>query len=276
MAVPGKRTTATMSRVLCLLVLSALAGCLAAPVDDIDPQIVGGHDADISQYPWQVSFRARGSHICGGAILNKYWILTAAHCVKASVVTSARVVTIYVGSSDVNYGGQVYQAEAIAAHPRYNKRTTQNDVGLVRLSRPIQFSDTVKPTTLVAQGHEVTVNETLTVTGWGVEHEQDYDIPSTLQAVDIPVIDRAACANTYKHIETGYLIDNTMFCAGFAAGGKDSCQKGDSGGPIVNAQNVQVGVVSWGVGCAEAGIPGVYTNLANKVIRSWIKSKTNL
>jgi trypsin len=62
-----------------------------------------------------------------------------------------------------------------------------------------------------------------------------------------------------------------MFCAGLAAGGKDSCQ-GDSGGPIIDSSKTLVGVVSWGAGCAQPGKPGVYSSIG--ALRSFITSNS--
>lgn len=90
---------------------------------------------------------------------------------------------------------------------------------------------------------------------------------TTLRKVDVSVVSRATCRNNYS---TSAITDR-MFCAGVSAGGKDSCQ-GDSGGPIINSAKVLLGVVSWGDGCARAGKPGVYSNLGNSVLRSFIAS----
>lgn len=88
-----------------------------------------------------------------------------------------------------------------------------------------------------------------------------------LQVVSVPVVENAECAVNYL----GYGdITERMLCAGYKAGQKDACQ-GDSGGPLV-ANGVLIGVVSWGAGCARPGLPGVYTNLADPVLRAWISS----
>jgi trypsin len=96
-----------------------------------------------------------------------------------------------------------------------------------------------------------------TVSGWGTLNSGDETLPSQLQAVNVSIIDRTACNDAY--IDYGGITVN-MICAGVPGGGKDSCQ-GDSGGPLV-AGGQLVGIVSWGVGCAEADYPGVYSNVA--------------
>ena len=136
-----------------------------------------------------------------------------------------------------------------------------NDIALWHLATPIQTSSTIAYAKLPAQGSDPASGTTLTVAGWGVTSENSQSIPSSLRKVSVPVIARATCAADY----TGYDITNNMFCAGYANGGKDSCS-GDSGGPIIEASTgTLVGTVSWGVGCAEAGKPGVYARLGNYV-----------
>lgn len=107
---------------------------------------------------------------------------------------------------------------------------------------------------------------TVTTAGWGLLTESSSTLPSTLRKVSVPVISRASCRAEYG---TSAVTDN-MFCAGLAAGGKDSCS-GDSGGPIVDADGTLIGLVSWGQGCAEAGYAGVYSRLGNFV--DWVTSE---
>lgn len=89
--------------------------------------------------------------------------------------------------------------------------------------------------------------------------------PKDLRAVQVLIISRTQCNILYRGS-----ISKRMICAGLSAGGKDSCQ-GDSGGPLISG-GVQIGVVSWGVGCADAKYPGVYTNLADPEVASFISS----
>jgi trypsin len=89
-----------------------------------------------------------------------------------------------------------------------------------------------------------------------------------LQVVSVPIVSPVTCKADYAPHND--VVTSDMLCAGYANGGKDSCQ-GDSGGPLVATQNgssVQFGVVSWGVGCAEPKLPGVYASVAQH--RAWI------
>ena len=92
-------------------------------------------------------------------------------------------------------------------------------------------------------------------------------MPSILQKVTVPFVDEATCKDAYGSSS----ITDGMICAGRK--GKDSCQ-GDSGGPMVNMNGEQVGIVSWGYGCAAAGYPGVYTRVSNYA--SWIENHSRI
>jgi trypsin len=91
-------------------------------------------------------------------------------------------------------------------------------------------------------------------------------LPTNLLKVDVPVVSRSSCQASYGTSA----VTTQMFCAGLAQGGKDSCQ-GDSGGPIVNkATKVLLGAVSWGNGCAAPNAPGVYANIGQATLRSFV------
>jgi trypsin len=92
------------------------------------------------------------------------------------------------------------------------------------------------------------------------------DLPTTLQAVDVPIVNHKSCIKTYTKI--GKVASQTL-CAGYlGVGGKDTCQ-GDSGGPLVQ-NNTLIGIVSWGFGCAESKYPGIYTKISAYI--NWIQS----
>ena len=236
--------------------------------------IVGGEDAEIQDYPYQVALLSTGGWgggyaYCGGSIINEYWILTAAHCVQGE---SASNTAVRMGS-DANYasGGETYDAAEIIMHPNYNSNSMNNDIALIRLEDPISFNNSTQPVLLMCDPQvDLGVQdpgEMSWITGWG---EDEGTTNSTqLQVVGVPI-------TTSSNYGTNQ-IDADMIMAGYSDGGYDSCQ-GDSGGPMVvlaadGQTYLQSGVVSWGYGCAEAGYPGVYSRVSYFI--DWICDNTD-
>uniref|UniRef100_A0A3P8SQA5 Si:dkey-32n7.7 n=1 Tax=Amphiprion percula TaxID=161767 RepID=A0A3P8SQA5_AMPPE len=157
----------------------------------------------------------------------------------------------------------------IILHPSYDSDTSDNDIALLRLSSPVQFTDYIRPVCLAASDSVFNNGTDSWITGWGAVQEGVWlPSPETLQEVEVPVVGNRQC-NCLNGI--GRITDN-MICAGVLAGGKDSCQ-GDSGGPMVNQQGsvwVQSGVVSFGFGCARPNLPGVYARVSR--YQTWINS----
>uniref|UniRef100_A0A8C9R2F7 Peptidase S1 domain-containing protein n=1 Tax=Scleropages formosus TaxID=113540 RepID=A0A8C9R2F7_SCLFO len=237
--------------------------CGQAP---LNTRIVGGQNAAPGSWPWQVSMRYQGSHVCGGSLINNRWILSAAHCFTLIRWSSVTCVMYHVLRYDVSP-----LISRIIVHPRYNGNTNNNDLALVQLSSTINFSDYIQPICLAAAGSTLYNGTETWVTGWGYIQsggELSLPPPGILQEVEVPVIGNGKCNCLYG---PGSITKN-MLCAGLLAGGKDSCQ-GDSGGPLVVKQGsvwVQAGIVSFGNGCAEPKYPGVYTRVSQ--YQSWISS----
>ncbi|HYO54633.1 trypsin-like serine protease [Archangium sp.] len=268
-----------------LLGTALLAGC--GPEDAVAPEervgsegqeIVGGTDASISTYPWQISFQdSTGFHFCGGSILNANWILTAQHCVDeaAAYATSApNTVRIAAGSSKLSTmssSGQIRTITDIIPYPGYVDATQGKDVALLRLSSPLTLNTSVAAIGLVTPADEaaglVNAGVNSTVTGWGTLSSGGSS-PDTLQTVDVPIVSNATADAAYPEAITA-----DQLAAGLmGVGGKDSCQ-GDSGGPLVVTKGTGkalAGVVSWGQGCALPNYPGMYARVAS--FQPWISS----
>ncbi|KAL5342704.1 trypsin-like cysteine/serine peptidase domain-containing protein [Aspergillus crustosus] len=206
----------------------------------------------ITDYPYQVSVRAT-SHICGGSIISPDYILTAAHCVDTR---APKRLGIRAGSTRHNSGGQL----------NWNADTIENDIALLRLSTSLTYGDTISAITLPARnGTTVRTGEECEVNGWGAVVQGGSSLPTNLQVATVHVVGRDECRELYE--DQGNVTES-MLCAGEQAGGKDACQ-GDSGGPLVDvASRSQVGIVSWGSGCGQAGRYGVYADTA--FFRDWI------
>jgi trypsin len=163
-------------------------------------------------------------------------------------------------------GGTLVQVSSIKVNPSYAAGTYNNDVAIMKLATSIPTSSTISYAKLAASGSDPAAGTGLTVAGWGTTTSGGSSLPVNLLKVDVPVISRATCNSDYGSGR----VTTAMFCAGLTQGGKDSCQ-GDSGGPIINTSSrVQLGVVSWGEGCAAAGAPGVYSNLGQAGMASFV------
>lgn len=244
---------------IAILGLAAQAAAMAVPpsINARTGEIVGGEKANIEDFPYQANFYVGGGPDCGGTILNKNTIVTAAHCTYQS---QASDFSIRVGSSDL-YGGTVYNVSTFYQHPQFVYDTLDYDVSVLKLDSDLVFGSGVQPIGGLTDA-EPAAGSQATVSGWGSLHEGEGD-SNDLEYVTVPIVDRNTCSTDYNGA-----ITSRMICAGVKNGGKDSCQ-GDSGGPFV-ANGKLVGIVSWGKGCARKDLPGIYTNVANQEIHDWI------
>jgi trypsin len=220
--------------------------------------IVGGTVVEPGTYPgfaWSLFGRGAG---CGGTLIHSDIVMTAAHC---KIVFESRGLTI--GATKVNGSdGEFIEDILVLPHPDYNTTIESNDIMLVKLEAPSSAK-------VVEWNHHRSVpfsGETVKVIGFG-DTIQGGELSESLQEVDIRIINFHTCSAVWSN--DGVPVDHTrQICAGTRIG-KDACQ-GDSGGPLFDKDNVQVGIVSFGTGCARGGIPGVYTRVS--AYADWIEA----
>ncbi|KAK0160625.1 hypothetical protein PV328_008016 [Microctonus aethiopoides] len=226
---------------------------------DIHPKIVGGSFASPSEFPYQVSLRRRNKHFCGGSILNHRWILTAAHCLRGFNDSDIKVVA---GTTKLDEGGDEYYSEQVIGHEDYDSHLIRDDIGLIKVSKDIEFKNSVQPVNLQTHDDTHESNYYAVLSGWGTTSYPGR-IPNNLQYIRLKVIDQSKCSEFSKRVT----INNV--CT-LNREGEGSCH-GDSGGPLV-VNGSQIGVVSWGKPCAR-GTPDVFTRVSRYI--DWIKEHTD-
>ncbi|XP_029437568.1 serine protease 55-like [Rhinatrema bivittatum] len=233
-------------------------------------RIIGGRDALPGEWPWAVSLQIGNRHFCGGSILNSWWILTAAYCFQDAIFRSKHL-RVEVGATVLQKTKELIEVRKIIAHLWYTKWNNNNDIALLLLSTPIEFNVLKTPVCLPPAGNFNNKDWTSCfVLGWGTIDHGQLKASQVLQKVDMVLVEWAKCKRWL------WKITLNMLCAGYEEGGHDTCQ-GDSGGSLVCKKNredrwYEVGIVSWGYGCAKRKHPGVYTLVSNYV--TWIEMET--
>ncbi|GAB0194881.1 coagulation factor IX [Grus japonensis] len=252
---------------------STTATTKITPIIKTGTRVVGGSDSMRGEVPWQVYLvNSEGVGFCGASIVNEKWVVTAAHCLQPG-----DDVTAVAGEYNTNEEDNTEQRRKVVKilpHPTYNATINKhhNDIALLELDQPLSFNSYVTP---ICIGNREFTNALLkhgmgTVSGWGSMLFRGR--PATvLQILKVPFVDRPTCLKS-----TSTTILQNMFCAGFPAGGSDTCG-GDSGGPYtteIEGTWFLTGITSWGEECAKPGKYGIYTRVSKYL--KWIKEITRL
>ncbi|XP_077267763.1 chymotrypsin-1-like isoform X2 [Temnothorax americanus] len=235
-------------RVLACLVFIALAYAIQG---DPSPYIIGGKDAPIGKFPYQVSLRYYGVHKCSGSILNNRNILTAASCVTG-FENQLNNVKVHVGTNFVNLTGRAYDVASVSIHVNQ----TDNDIALVHIKTPLKYSSLVQSINLMTSDENLE-GKSCTLSGWGIKN--DGEISNNLQEIELRVYPQEKCRRLWA-------VKNTQLCT-LTSEGEGAC-KGDTGSPLV-ANGVQIGIVSYFHFCAM-GYPDVHTRISSFI--TWINA----
>ncbi|XP_063989271.1 chymotrypsin-1-like [Diachasmimorpha longicaudata] len=242
-----------------MIVLSLLVGWLALVEGaSLSARVIGGLDAPDHKYPYMVSLRRRypsgrpDFHFCGGAILDKHWILTAAHCVQGNLSIAYAVA----GTNYLSDAGESYKVWFKITHPDYNN-FLHDDIALVRIKGSIEFNKHVQPVKLPSRSSKISSSSAV-FAGWGRKMIAGTS-SNALQEISLKIISNDFCnlyfgGITERHTCTFNRADEGM-CFG------------DSGSALV-ADGVQIGIASFVRPCA-VGYPDVFTRVSKYV--DWIK-----
>jgi secreted trypsin-like serine protease len=239
----------------------------------VQAKIVGGVNASISDFPWQI-FLISGNYQCGGSIISPHWVATAEHCTfnGAGNPTPADSIVVFAGATDpYTSGTPYYYVDKVIQNTNYDKTTYANDIALLHVSDSIacQYCKPIKIISAedVAEG-AADPGIMVWVTGWGLTNPNSEFTPSILQKAQMPIVSNTAAAVIWGPIPASDIM------AGYVNGTKDACS-GDSGGPmsdLISGEYKLSGLVSWG--STTCSTYGAYTRVS--MFESWIKDNTGI
>ncbi|XP_068415264.1 serine protease 45-like [Eschrichtius robustus] len=234
---------------------------------------------DVTRYwPWEVSLRVENEHVCGGALIDLDWVVTAAHCIQGTKKYSVILGTSKLKPTDSTRALSI-PVRDIIMHPKYwGRNFITGDVALLQLHTPVVVSKYVQPICLLEPNYNLKVGTQCWVTGWG-QVKQRFSANSTLtpelREAEVFIMDNKMCDRIYRKKSliprVVPLVLGDMICA--TNYGENLCY-GDSGGPLaceVEGRWILAGVLSWEKACAQVRNPGVYTHITK--YSKWIKKQ---
>jgi secreted trypsin-like serine protease len=247
---------------------------------NVSYRIIGGFPAKPGAWPSMVTIQLRWVKegkvpVCGGAIIDAEWVLTAGHCVTADSggVEQANQMFIREGVNSAA-GGRAINVRQVIRHESYSANPPMNDVALLRLAEPARAPRQV----LMGNARQIDLQRDgvpATIIGYGLVNPQPVNGPHSgpasevLLQANVPMVSRERCVTSYDSKK----VTAATICAGTDEGGVDTCN-GDSGGPLFvrdeMQQAIQAGVVSWGAGCAQPKMYGIYASVG--YFETWIRS----
>ncbi|XP_015605959.1 transmembrane protease serine 9 [Cephus cinctus] len=236
--------------------------------EGVSNRIVGGVITIPHVFPWIAAIFNKGSLHCGGTLINDRYILTAGHCVKW---TKHSDLSIKLGVHDIKNvnEGQLAPIDKIILHKNFESDYLHdtNDIALIKLKYSVKYNDNIRPACLPYKGSDYTGHK-VKVTGWG-RVTTTGGASRYLRKANLKVMPWLSC----KNVSFGDHITESMICA--YNENTDACQ-GDSGGPLLyqryDGRYETIGIVSWGIGCAKRGMPGVYVKNSDYI--NWIMTNT--
>lgn len=264
--------------------LFLLITLLSTTFCDTSNRILGGAKIDIEAAPYQVAIFYDSHQYCGGSLMSRNFVLSAAHCFYGDHFPGLTL-NVRIGTSTPKDGsGLSIKVKSIYNHPEFNKITTDYDFSLLRLNDVDKFPSIVQFVKLPTLFDQLNDGDEVFISGWG---RTEFGVGSNaLLGATVEISNFETCRKNYEGINL--TVTERMICAGKDGGKVDSCSGmnfklirkeskwnifwfflGDSGGPLVRkSDGILFGVTSFGCGCGNAKYPGVYAKVS--YVLEWI------
>jgi len=230
-------------------------------------RIVNGKEVDSpGKYPWIVIGSNRP---CSASLIAPNVLLGSTSC---PLRKSDKVLIGAHNQTDISEDREVFTVVKSVTHPDYNTTSYNNDLSVVKINGVSKYT----PVVIDDGSSELMVGDELITMGWGTNAIDSYKYSDVLLQIEVDYVSNSDCNTMYEDAEWGNGIYGEMICASRTEGDitYDHCI-GDGGAPLIKKSDLtQVGVVSWGEGCANPSYPGVYARVSSSY--AWIKSYIDL